>query len=126
MRMEHQVRGACLCGRVRFELDLPTKWVAHCHCSMCRRAHGAAFVTWVSVPETAFRVTAGADHLRDYRSSETAVRSFCDVCGSTMLFRSEGRWKGEVHVTRANIEGEIDRRPTGHGFYEDRVDWVEL
>jgi hypothetical protein len=42
--------GACLCGAVQFELQLPATWVAHCHCTMCRRAHGAAFVTWVSVP----------------------------------------------------------------------------
>ena len=37
--------GGCLCGDVRFTVDWPSKWIAHCHCSMCRRAHGAAYVT---------------------------------------------------------------------------------
>jgi hypothetical protein len=30
------VRGSCLCGAVRYEADAPFKWMAHCHCSICR------------------------------------------------------------------------------------------
>lgn len=41
--------GRCLCGALQFSVRFPTKWVAHCHCTMCRRAHGAAFVTWFEV-----------------------------------------------------------------------------
>jgi hypothetical protein len=41
------VGGACLCGAVKIETTLPSLWSAHCHCSSCRRAHGAAFVTYV-------------------------------------------------------------------------------
>jgi hypothetical protein len=32
----------CLCGAVRGRIARPSRWVAHCHCSVCRRAHGAA------------------------------------------------------------------------------------
>lgn len=48
------IEGGCLCGAVRYVITLPTKWCAHCHCSMCRRAHGAAFVTWAGVPSQSF------------------------------------------------------------------------
>src|SRR5207249_145423 len=41
------VGGSCLCGDVAFEL-VPGDWMGHCHCSMCRKAHGAAFATHVS------------------------------------------------------------------------------
>src|SRR5262245_61224413 len=105
-----EVTGQCLCGAVRFVITLPTKWCAHCHCSMCRRAHGAAFVTFCGVATERFRILAGADELVRYKSSETATRSFCRRCGSTLLFEGE-RWPGEVHVVRANIDGEIDRAP---------------
>jgi hypothetical protein len=37
--------GACLCGGIAFDAALPSKCVAHCHCTRCRRAQGAAFVT---------------------------------------------------------------------------------
>ena len=39
----------CLCGDISPQATLPSKWVAHCHCSLCRRAHGAALVTWVGM-----------------------------------------------------------------------------
>jgi len=117
------VTGECLCGAVRFEVTLPSKWVAHCHCSMCRRAHGAAFVTWLGVPREQFRIVAGDDVLVRYRSSAPATRSFCGRCGSPLLFESE-RWPTEVHIARASIAGAIDREPAAHVFYSDRADWL--
>jgi hypothetical protein len=89
---------------------------------MCRRAHGAPLVTWTGVPDSQFRMAAGAELLRDYASSTEAIRSFCSVCGSTLLFRST-RWPGEVHVATANFDGAIDRQPTAHVFWSDRVPW---
>lgn len=120
-----EVEGGCLCGAVRFAIELPTKWCAHCHCSMCRRAHGAGFVTWVGVPTEQFRLLAGAEELRRYRSSEAATRGFCGRCGTMMLFEST-RWPGEVHVARAAIPGAIDRAPQAHVSFSDRVEWVHV
>jgi hypothetical protein len=120
-----RVEGACLCGEVRFEVTLPSKWCAHCHCSMCRRAHGAAFVTWAGFSTDAFRIVAGAAALERYRSSAEAVRSFCRRCGSTLLFEST-RWPGEVHVVVANLCGPLDRAPQAHVFFGDRAPWVTI
>lgn len=44
--MTTEARGRCACGRVRFVARFPSRFNAHCHCESCRRAHGAAFVTW--------------------------------------------------------------------------------
>ena len=60
---ERVAKGQCLCGAVQFEFDLPAKWCANCHCSMCRRAHGAPFVTWVGVEGDRFRLVAGEPEL---------------------------------------------------------------
>lgn len=118
------VRGSCLCGAVQLEITLPTKWCAHCHCSKCRRAHGAAFVTWVGVHEERFRVLGGEDVLVHFASSPQARRSFCGHCGTSLLFRSE-RWPGEVHVVRVALEGELDREPAAHVFFDDRARWID-
>lgn len=120
--MSALVPGGCLCGAVAFECALPTKWVAHCHCSLCRRAHGAAFVTWAGFPEAQFRVTAGADALRWFRSTPEAERGFCSHCGSTLFFRSS-RWPGEMHVTVANLHAPLDRAPQAHVYWDAHVDW---
>jgi hypothetical protein len=122
---DHTAIGACLCGAVGFELEPPSNWVAHCHCSMCRRAHGAPFVTWVSVPPAQLRVVRGGDVLTRYPSSDGATRSFCGRCGSSLFFEST-RWAGEVHVARACIPGPIDRAPQVHAFFSDRAPWISI
>lgn len=81
--------------------------------------------TWVSVPSDQLRVVAGDEHLARYRSSEHAERSFCRHCGSTLLFAS-ARWAGEVHVTRANLSGELDKAPQVHAFYSDKAEWIHF
>lgn len=117
--------GRCQCGALQFSVRFPTKWIAHCHCTMCRRAHGAAFVTWVGVDETAFELPDPDGLLRWYASSPQAQRGFCARCGSMLLFRST-RWPGEIHVVRANFDSPLDREPQAHVFYDTRVPWVEV
>jgi hypothetical protein len=120
---EQSVTGACLCGAVRFRIRFPTKWCAHCHCTMCRRAHGAAFVTFVGVPRDQLEFERGEDELVRYDSSATAWRRFCRRCGSTLTFEGE-RWADEVHIVVANLEGPLDRAPQAHCYFDSAVEWV--
>ena len=117
--------GRCLCGEIGFAVGFPSRWVAHCHCSMCRRAHGAAFVTWISIDSDKLQIQDPQQRLRWFDSSANAQRGFCNHCGSTLFFRSS-RWPGEVHVTLANIDGGVDRAPQVHAFWDTHVGWVQL
>lgn len=119
------VRARCLCGDLQLEAELPSKWVAHCHCSMCRRGSGAAFVTWVGLEAARSRILDPQQRLRWYQSSPPAERGFCSRCGTPMLFRST-RWPGELHVTLANLIDPVDRAPQAHVFWDTHVDWVRL
>ena len=119
------VKGGCLCGAVRFEARLPSKWCSHCHCSMCRKAHGAGYVTWVGFKSDRFVLKTGDQHLRWYESSSGARRGFCGACGSTMLFEAE-RWSGETHVALACIDEPIDRKPEANSFFDTHVDWMPI
>ena len=114
--------GGCLCGAVRFEVRPPTKWCAHCHCSLCRRAHGAAFVTWFGVDRPQFVLISGEGDISWYRSTPEARRGFCSGCGSTLFFESQ-RWPDETHIALAHMDGPIDRAPKAHVFYDSHVDW---
>ena len=42
------IRGSCLCGDVAWQVDGPVELMSHCHCSRCRKSHGAAFATALS------------------------------------------------------------------------------
>jgi len=118
-------RGSCLCGAIRFAVTLPSKWCAHCHCSMCRKYHGAGYVTWVGFEDSHFELEQGEDQLRWYTSSTEAERGFCGNCGSSMLFRSQ-RWPGEIHVALGCLDDPIDRQPQAHVFHDTHVNWMPI
>lgn len=118
-----EARGRCHCGRVRFVARFPSRFACHCHCESCRRAHGAAFVTWIGFPSTQVTVTEGADHLVAHESSPATLRKFCSACGSKLFFES-ARWAGETHVALAAFDDPVDRMPEGHAFFDEHVRWI--
>lgn len=95
---------------------------AHCHCHWCRRAHGAAFVTWLGVRDATFAITSGADVLRWFQSSEKSARGFCGTCGTTMFFKSTLA-PGEMHVALACIDDAEQFPPKAHVFWEAHAAW---
>ena len=115
----------CLCGDLKLQVTLPSKWVAHCHCSLCRRAHGAAFVTWVGMDATRCVFDDPKQRLRWYPSTPGAERGFCGRCGTMMFFRSN-RWPGELHIALAHFTTPVDRMPQAHEFWDTHVDWIRL
>ena len=122
-----KVTGGCFCGAVGFEIELPTAFCIHCHCSMCRRPHGASFVTWTAVPPTQLLITAGQGHLKTFESSEHGRRQFCDLCGSQLFCwhtTDKGNEPEVIDVTLASLHGPIDRAPSAHVYYDSRADWT--
>lgn len=79
------IRGSCLCNGVRYEIDGAIGPALNCHCSMCRKATGAAFRSRVAVPSKRFRWTSGEDLLTRYESSPGTIRTFCRICGATLV-----------------------------------------
>jgi len=120
-----RVHGGCFCGTVRFSANLPSKWCAHCHCSMCRKTHGAGYVTWAGFDESQVKVSTGEDKVSWFDSSEEAQRGFCSNCGSSMFFRSQ-RWAGELHIALGCINDKIDRQPQANVFFDQHVGWMPI
>ena len=55
------IRGSCLCGQIKYQLDGGVELMNNCHCAMCRKAHGAAFGSFLHAASAGFRWTAGED-----------------------------------------------------------------
>lgn len=119
------LQSQCLCQGVSIVGALPSLWCAHCHCSQCQRAHGAAFVTWIGMKASACEVSDPDNLLRWYASSPGAERGFCSRCGSSLAFRSQ-RWPEELHLTVANLSSAPDRAPQTHVFWDSHVDWIAI
>jgi len=119
------MRGSCLCGGVTYEIAAPIEELSHCHCSMCRKAHGAAFATFARVPAAAFRITAGADLVKRYQSSDPVTRSFCGTCGSNLTFVFAGMPE-HLWVAAGSFDEDPGVRPSAHIFVASKAPWYEI
>ena len=123
--MNNQANGSCFCGAIGFTAKLPSKWCAHCHCSMCRKSHGAGYVTWAGFEADQVKITDDEDQLGWFDSSTGAQRGFCKNCGSSLFFRSE-RWDGELHIALGCFDDAIDRQPQANVFFDKHVNWMPI
>src|SRR5215471_15623182 len=85
------LRGSCLCGEVRFEIDGPLMRSSHCHCRQCQKAHGAPFRTRARVAAADFRFLTGEELVSFYESTPGTHRGFCKVCGAPVLVKFDER-----------------------------------
>jgi hypothetical protein len=115
--------GGCLCGAIRYRITGPIAWAAHCHCSMCRRASGAAALTWATVLAANFTFTRGKP--ATYRSSENAERRFCSSCGSPLTFWSAAH-RGEMDVSLGTMDHPEDNPAGWHTWAKSRLSWLSL
>jgi len=117
------IKGSCLCRAIQFEAD-QVEFFGHCHCSMCRKAHGAAFATFAGVPARAFRYVAGADHARLYESSPGSYRAFCPTCGSNTPIKSSE--SDTFYVPAGLFNDDPGARPVLHMFVASKAPWWEI
>src|ERR1700733_1930164 len=114
--------GGCLCGKVRFRVNLPLIDSGYCHCRMCQRNSGAPAVAWVSVGTAGFSWLSKDPCI--YKSSAHAMREFCDKCGSYIAFRSNERT--EVISINTSCFDEPERfPPRKHIFVDSRISWFQ-
>jgi len=119
------VRGSCLCGRVRYEVRGAVRDLSHCHCSMCRKAHGASFSTYARVDPGEFAYLRGEHSVVRFRSSPEVERTFCGACGANLTFRFDGI-PGSLWVAAGSLDDDPGVRPAFHIFVASKAPWVEI
>ena len=115
-------QATCLCGAVKWELDEPFDLASHCHCSRCRKAHGAGFATYVAGAAAGFRLRGGA-HIVRFESSPGFFRCFCDTCGSVVPGDAH---EGRMFVPAGNFDGAPGVSPLAHIFVASKAPWCEI
>lgn len=114
--------GACLCGAVGYEVDGPFENLMHCHCSMCRKHHGAPFASFVGASSKGFRWRQGEDAVRRYASSPSSVRGFCGTCGSvTPTLMGDA-----VYLPAGNLAGDLGDAGGMHIFVASKAPWFTI
>lgn len=123
------IRGGCLCGGVRFELDRVRGPFELCHCNRCRKVSGSAFLAMVGADPADFRLLAGRELIRRYEAPildrPPAYRSsFCSRCGSPVPDPDPN--ESFFEVAAGTLDDDPELRPDKHIFTELVAPWFEI
>lgn len=115
--------GGCQCGAVRYRIAAAPVKPHVCHCRMCQKASGAAFMAFAETElGNGFSWTRGQPTW--FRSSEAVERGFCAACGTSLHFRYAG--SPRLDVSLASLDEPNAIRPAQEFGYESRLDWLDL
>lgn len=116
------ITGRCQCAAVAWRLDGEITFISHCHCSICRRIHGAAFGTFAHGAASDFHWVRGEPSIARYESSPGIFRQFCRNCGSQVPVIEHD----EVCIAAGGIDGDPGVRPSRHIFVGSKAPWYEI
>ena len=116
--------GSCACGAIQYEYDGDLRWMNHCHCSTCRKVHGAVFGTFGHGPASQFRWLQGEALVERWASSPTNTRNFCRICGSNVPTLSEAA--NHVRIPMGTVDDEPGFTPKAHYFVGSKAAWHEI
>ena len=119
------LHGSCLCGGIRYEVAGPMSGALNCHCSMCRKAHGAAFRSRARVAAADFRWVTGEDLVTWFESSPGTHRGFCRVCGTPLLSRFDLDTSA-YGLPLGPLDDAPGIKPEMHVFVASKAPWHEI
>jgi hypothetical protein len=115
------MRGSCLCGKVKFEIEGELQAIYQCHCSLCRKEGGSSSNSSTIIDAAKIRWAGGQEYISSY-VRQTGFRSdFCSSCGSPVPhpLRSTSYYWVPVGLLDGNIHCEV----VAHLFVGSKALW---
>ena len=129
------LEGHCECRKVSFQVNGEMNQLSHCHCSQCRRIHGAAYGSYACVLKSEFQYLTGSNEVKNYASSIGLTRVFCQHCGSnimaiiktepTQLYLAMGLINGEPIITDDHHHIYVGSKANWHSITDDLPQYDE-
>ena len=120
-----KLTGKCLCEGIAYEIDGELGTIVNCHCSKCRRWHGTAFRTRCTIEKKNFKWIRGEELLSKYYSSENTIKTFCKICGSSLISLYDDR-PDYVGIPIGGLEQDPGKRPEMHIFVGSKSPWYDI
>lgn len=125
--MTKPIRGSCLCGGIRFEIDGKIGPAGQCHCSKCRKVSGTDGNAVFYTSATSFRWLAGEAliHRFPVPGDKDWSSRFCRQCGSPAPHSDKD---GKFFFVPAGL---LDDDPgfrgyAAHIFVGSKAPWVSI
>lgn len=117
--------GSCLCRGIAYVIDGELGDFGYCHCTSCRKASGTAHAANAPVERALFRLTRGAELLREFESSPGKFRSFCSRCGSP-LYAYLSVSPEQIRVRLGSLDTPFTKQPKAHTWVSDKAPWEPI
>jgi hypothetical protein len=118
--------GTCLCGAISYRISSELTDVTYCHCSMCRKFSGSAFLAFASARHDAIKID-GLESLGQYSASTSASRQFCKHCGSTMFWHEQGEYGQDyLCVTLGSLDTVFEPTDWQHFYVSCKASWYDV
>lgn len=114
-----RLSGGCQCGAVRYEITETPDHASLCHCRMCQKAMGGAYLASATVRPGTFRWTRGTP--ASFQSSSVAGRLFCAACGTPLGFLDTT--DDTFAVTLGSLDTPDAIKPNQQIGIESRLSW---
>ena len=119
------LKGSCLCGGIRYEIDGDLSPAMFCHCSKCRKSNGSAFALNAPIKSSDFKLLSGEHLLRSYASSEDAKRFFCETCGSP-IYSKRMSMPEILRLRVGTLDDDIAIEKVSHIFVASKAAWDDI
>lgn len=119
------IKGSCLCGGIRYEYAGEIQEISMCHCAQCRKAQGSAFVAVSPIESGRFKITAGAELLKEFRAVPHKARVFCSCCGSP-IYSARDDLPEVKRLRLGTVETPLSCQNVYHIFTESKASWHEI
>ena len=109
-----------MCGKVTYTATGLKPGLSACHCGMCRRWAGGAFLA----TPTDSLAWQGDEHITTFKSSDWAERGFCSLCGSSLFYRvtAPGPHHGVVTIAFGTLDDQSGFEMTSEWFIDNKPD----
>eukprot|EP00123_Amoebidium_parasiticum_P022601 comp9098_c0_seq1/m.4268 comp9098_c0_seq1/g.4268 ORF comp9098_c0_seq1/g.4268 comp9098_c0_seq1/m.4268 type:complete len:142 (-) comp9098_c0_seq1:164-589(-) len=124
--MADRVKGQCLCGGIKFEVEKPAMCTLYCHCGLCRRMDGCLYTYLTLGNEDKVHLTETST-LTKYRNPKPEKDVlFCSKCGTHV---GNHLFNKKIMVVSAGLLESCDDpsfKPSSHIFCEDKLSCYQL
>lgn len=115
------IKGSCLCGAIEFEVEPIPEKIYNCHCSQCRKSHGAAFATQAFAKGETLKFLKGEALLKEY-TGHGGVRAFCSNCGSRLMNYAPDK-NLYLSVALSSVDTDYGGKPIAHANVGSKAAW---
>ena len=121
--MEEVLKGECLCGAVKYELEDRFKAFYLCHCKQCQQLTGSAFASNIFTDPENIKWLEGKCRVSVYEHpTREFSKAFCNSCGSAVPFiNKSGK---SLIVPAGSLSGNPSIVPQANIFGSERACWL--